>query len=90
MASRQPTIVSERYGEGDTFLLLNILPHALAGTAFDSLREEVKWNTMNHRGEWVNLFKGLVNTYDQPYLLGGEVPRLVAVEGTVDEDGRHA
>ncbi|KZT24100.1 hypothetical protein NEOLEDRAFT_1148935 [Neolentinus lepideus HHB14362 ss-1] len=54
-------------GEGDTNIVLDILPCDLANVAFDRLKKEVKWSTMHHRG--------------------GEVPRLVAVEGTIDEDG---
>ncbi|KAI0044577.1 hypothetical protein FA95DRAFT_1562112 [Auriscalpium vulgare] len=57
----------DRMGEGDTFLVEDILPSDLAEVAFAKLREEVAWNTMYHRG--------------------GEVPRLVAVEGEVDPDG---
>lgn len=52
-------------GEGDTSLVLSVLPAALADVAFENMRREVEWNTMYHRG--------------------GEVPRLVAVEGQVDE-----
>ncbi|TFK71005.1 hypothetical protein BDN72DRAFT_958386 [Pluteus cervinus] len=54
-------------GEGDSHLVVDVLPEDLAEVAFEKLREEVKWNTMYHRG--------------------GEVPRLVAVEGQVGEDG---
>ncbi|THG98826.1 hypothetical protein EW145_g7363 [Phellinidium pouzarii] len=57
----------ERYGEGDTYLILDVLPPELATGAFERLREEVEWNTMSHRG--------------------GEVPRLVAVEGEIASDG---
>jgi len=57
----------DEMGEGDTTLVLDILPKDLADAAFENMRQEVGWNTMYHRG--------------------GEVPRLVAVEGQVDEDG---
>jgi len=57
----------EKFGEGDTFLVPDVLPDDLASSIFDALRQEVKWNTMSHRG--------------------GEVPRRVAVEGLVEEDG---
>ena len=33
-------------GEGDTELVLDILPLELASTAFQKLRDEVKWNHM--------------------------------------------
>ncbi|KAI5116524.1 hypothetical protein M0805_000590 [Coniferiporia weirii] len=66
-SSHQPRKTEERYGEGDTYLVLDLLPPKLADTAFERLFEEVQWDTMSHRG--------------------GEVPRLVAVEGEVAEDG---
>ncbi|KAF8654824.1 hypothetical protein AX16_003344 [Volvariella volvacea WC 439] len=59
--------VGDRIGEGDSRLVLGILPDDLAKVAFERLKQEVGWNTMYHRG--------------------GEVPRLVAVEGEVEEDG---
>lgn len=40
----------DRMGEGDTELILNILPPELANTAFQKLRDEVKWNHMVHKG----------------------------------------
>jgi hypothetical protein len=58
----------DKMGEGDTYLVKNLLPEELAGNIFESLKKEVSWRSMFHRG--------------------GEVPRLVAVQGTVDEDGR--
>ncbi|KAJ7172595.1 hypothetical protein C8R46DRAFT_1348969 [Mycena filopes] len=54
-------------GAGDSFLRTDVLPSELAGVAFDRMREEVKWDTMHHRG--------------------GEVPRLVAVQGEIAPDG---
>ncbi|KDQ52613.1 hypothetical protein JAAARDRAFT_480823 [Jaapia argillacea MUCL 33604] len=57
----------QKMGEGDTYLLTDILPPELAEVALEKLKEEVKWHVMHHRG--------------------GEVPRLVAVEGEVAEDG---
>ncbi|KAH9943603.1 hypothetical protein B0H21DRAFT_892734 [Amylocystis lapponica] len=56
-------------GEGDTYLLLDLLPPNLAEVAFDRVLQEVQWHTMYHRG--------------------GEVPRLVAVQGQVAVDGSH-
>ena len=40
----------DRMGEGDTELILDILPPDLADEAFELLKEEVKWSTMAHRG----------------------------------------
>ncbi|KAL4072104.1 hypothetical protein J3A83DRAFT_4239021 [Scleroderma citrinum] len=57
----------DKIGEGDSELVLNILPPDLAEAAFDNMRKEVAWNVMYHRG--------------------GEVPRLVAVEGEAAADG---
>lgn len=56
-------------GEGDTELVLNIVPEDLAKDAFNLLIKEVKWQTMSHRG--------------------GEVPRRVAVQGEIGEDGSY-
>lgn len=60
--------VGDQLGEGDSRLVLDILPEELGVAAFERVRDEVQWKTMFHRG--------------------GEVPRLVAVEGEVNEDGR--
>ncbi|KAI5999090.1 hypothetical protein EDD15DRAFT_2400838 [Pisolithus albus] len=57
----------DKIGEGDSELVLNVLPSDLAEVAFENMRREVAWNVMYHRG--------------------GEVPRLVAVEGEVVADG---
>ncbi|KAI0338772.1 hypothetical protein BDW22DRAFT_1362486 [Trametopsis cervina] len=40
----------EQIGEGDTELVLSILPPDLAETAFERLRKEVQWQVMKHRG----------------------------------------
>ncbi|KAJ7617981.1 hypothetical protein FB45DRAFT_840773 [Roridomyces roridus] len=56
-------------GASDSYLTLDVIPADLAEVAFDRMREEVKWDTMHHRG--------------------GEVPRLVAVEGEVAADGSY-
>lgn len=50
LEGHQPRIGEERYGEGDTFLVHNILPSCLANGAIESLRSEVAWNMMSHRG----------------------------------------
>ncbi|SLM36270.1 Oxoglutarate/iron-dependent dioxygenase [Lasallia pustulata] len=54
-------------GEGDSLLVLDILPPSLNENAFGLLRTEVQWKSMHHRS--------------------GDVPRLVAVQGKMDEDG---
>jgi len=59
----------DEMGEGDTSLVLDVLPPELEEGAMDRLRKEVKWNVMMHRG--------------------GEVPRLVAVEGEIEGDGSY-
>ncbi|KAI9763692.1 MAG: hypothetical protein M1840_009165 [Geoglossum simile] len=69
--TRAPPVLgpNDVIGEGDSRIVLDILPPELEGAAFDRLKEEVQWRTMQHRG--------------------GEVPRLVAVEGEIGEDGRY-
>jgi nicotinamidase-related amidase len=53
--------------EGDTTVILNVLPPSIEDGIFDKLKSEVKWQKMSHQG--------------------GEVPRLVAVQGAVADDG---
>ena len=40
----------DRIGEGDTYLVENVLPPELAEVAFEDLMKEVAWNVMHHRG----------------------------------------
>jgi len=42
--------VGDRIGEGDTYLVANVLPPELAEVAFEDLMKEVAWNVMHHRG----------------------------------------
>ena len=42
--------VGDRIGEGDSGLVLDILPPDLAEVAFENMRKEVAWNVMYHRG----------------------------------------
>jgi hypothetical protein len=51
------------YAEGDTELALDLLPSDLAEAAFEKLREEVKWNVMNHRGA-ADALRGTDRTID--------------------------
>ncbi|GAB1319737.1 DNA oxidative demethylase ALKBH2 like protein [Madurella fahalii] len=68
MADHQPApACSEPLCEGDTTVITNVLPPALAADAFERLLEEVSWAGMSH--------------------LGGEVPRRIAVQGAVGDDG---
>jgi hypothetical protein len=39
-------------GAGDSYLVLDVLPDDLASISFEQLAEEVKWDTMHHRGEY--------------------------------------
>ena len=41
---------NDRIAEGDTELVLDILPPELAETAFERMRQEVQWQVMKHRG----------------------------------------
>ncbi|KAH9984292.1 hypothetical protein BJV77DRAFT_1072254 [Russula vinacea] len=61
--------VGDKIGEGETYLVENVLPPELAEVAFENLMKEVAWNVMHHRG--------------------GEVPRLVAVQGEIDANGNY-
>ncbi|KAJ7046662.1 hypothetical protein C8F04DRAFT_204670 [Mycena alexandri] len=67
MSHAQILGAGDALGAGDSYLTLDVVPPELAERAFESIREEVKWDVMHHRG--------------------GEVPRLVAVEGEVGPDG---
>jgi len=40
----------DRIGEGDTYLVENVLPPELAEVAFEDLMKEIAWNVMCHRG----------------------------------------
>ncbi|KAL8693371.1 MAG: hypothetical protein Q9224_003764, partial [Gallowayella concinna] len=54
-------------GTGDSRIIQEVLDPKFAEEAFTSLKNEVNWQTMNHRG--------------------GQVPRLVAVQGEIGSDG---
>ena len=40
----------DKIAEGDCEIVLDILPPDLARDAFESMRKEVAWNVMHHRG----------------------------------------
>ena len=81
--------VGDEIGEGDTYLVENILPPELADVAFENLKKEVAWNVMHHRGALPLNAPGSALTRTGGFLYtGGEVPRLVAVEGDIDADGK--
>ena len=46
-----PTPETTSYGQGDTYLVENMLPADIAKEAFDNLRQEVDWQRMYHQGE---------------------------------------
>ena len=46
--------VGDQIGEGDSYLVDNILPPELADVAFENLRKEVAWNVMHHRGAFAS------------------------------------
>lgn len=73
----------EQLGEGDTTLIKDFLPESITIDAFEKLKEEIQWQAMHHHGKYA-----LVRRF--PVLLshiGGEVPRRVAVQGEILEDG---
>jgi len=77
--------VGDKMGEGDTYLVENLLPPELAEITFENLMREVAWNVMHHRGPLaLILFSPQMSTP----LVGGEVPRLVAVQGEIDPSGK--
>jgi hypothetical protein len=42
--------VGDTLGEGDSSLVLHVLPPDLADVAFENMRREVAWNSMYHHG----------------------------------------
>jgi hypothetical protein len=56
------------YGSGDSFLIHNFIPDDLIPDLFNTIKNEIKWNTMTHKG--------------------GEVPRLVAVQGEINNGAK--
>ena len=44
--------VGDALGAGDSYLVDHVLPEEIAEIAFEKMREEVKWNTMKHRGKY--------------------------------------
>jgi hypothetical protein len=73
------------YGEGDTYLVQQLLPDEIVSEAFERVQMEVEWQTMHHHGRFLSSNFMVLMTMSTP---GGEVPRLVAVEGQTSEDGR--
>jgi hypothetical protein len=73
----------EQLGEGDTTLIKDFLPESIAVNAFEKLKEEVQWQTMYHHGEHAPVPRSPVSSSNA----GGEVPRRVAVQGEILEDG---
>ncbi|KAH0565520.1 hypothetical protein GP486_001094 [Trichoglossum hirsutum] len=69
--TRSPPVLGpgDVIGEGDSRLVVDILLPELKDTAFERLKNEIQWKTMEHRG--------------------GEVPRLVAVEAEIGDDGSY-
>ena len=63
--------VGDRIGEGDTYLVENVLPPELAEVAFEDLMKEVAWNVMHHRGpSCLHVLKTrLTQTFDVQRLL---------------------
>jgi len=47
--------VGDSLGAGDSYLVEDILPEELSEVAFESMGNEVKWNTMYHRGKFLDL-----------------------------------
>ena len=73
----------EPLGEGDTTLIKDFLPESIAVDAFEKLKQEVQWQTMHHHGRHALVLRFPV----LPSNAGGEVPRRVAAQGEILEDG---
>lgn len=73
----------EQLGEGDTTLIKDFLPESIAVDAFEKLKEEVQWQTMHHHGEQTPVVRFPASSSNA----GGEVPRRVAVQGEIIDDG---
>lgn len=43
--------IGDKIGEGDSYLVEDVLPPELAEVVFEKLMKEVAWNAMHHRGE---------------------------------------
>ena len=41
---------AECFGEGDSYLILDVLPQDLVSDVFRCICKEVKWESMSHRG----------------------------------------
>lgn len=73
-------------GEGDSHLALDLLPED--ENWMEELKQEVKFRAMLHRGTVVIfIFKSFLYIFSLGSA-GGEVPRLVAVQGEINKDGR--
>jgi hypothetical protein len=80
--------VGDKIGEGDTYLVENVLPPELAEVVLEKLMNEVAWNVMHHRGELALPIIPIARKENTTLHIGGEVPRLVAVQGEIDASGK--
>jgi len=73
-------------GEGDSHLVLDLLPED--ENWMEELKQEVQFRAMLHRGTVdIFIFKSFLYIFSFGSA-GGEVPRLVAVQGEINKDGR--
>jgi hypothetical protein len=48
---KPPTLgIGDTIGEGDSSLVLDVLPQDLVDVAFENMRKEVAWHSMYHHG----------------------------------------
>lgn len=82
--------IGDKIGEGDSYLVEDVLPPELAEVVFEKLMKEVAWNIMHHRGSLALLSYHPHHTRKTHNVSppGGEVPRLVAVQGEIDASGK--
>ena len=57
-----PPVLSagDKIGEGDSYLVENVLPPELAEVVLEKLMNEVAWNVMHHRGSLAHLIIPIV------------------------------
>ena len=73
-------------GEGDSYLVLDLLPEDEKW--MEKLKQEVQFRVMLHRGAMDVFYFREALFFTMLTFVGGEVPRLVAVQGEINKDGR--
>jgi hypothetical protein len=77
---------TDNLGEGDSHLVLDLLSED--ENWMEKLKQEVQFRVMMHRGAVDILVSKAFRSKRSIPFAGGEVPRLVAVQGEINKDGR--